>query len=379
MLFFAISIAYIISSIRISLCVLIICISSFVVLSVFGITPLQIINNYKDLIFGILFFGAFIPFIYGILDIVYGFTCKYAGKQYLSFEVYKSPPMMWIGVIAHRVATAMGSKNIVVCIEKSENPRIYSLGSLKKRRIYISTSLINYLTGKVNDLKERDHVVGALIAAEISNLENYSFLPMMILKGGDKIANILCIVATIPVRILFIPVFLMPIIRNAMVYVINFFTLIIKSIDKIFFSILFIIYQSLRYKIFDRKAENISDYQATQLASREIYIMALAILKDIQYSDNYFKHSSSIHRIKNIEKIRHAQDFENVNPVMRGMIFCCVVFTVSSIFAINAEIWLLPIFIMENLILLHHGLVIFFSLITHFKQMLGNLYQTFNI
>ena len=222
MLFVASIITYIISSIRISFCVLLIAATTFIAMLPFDIKPLQIINNYDIFFCGILFFGTFLPFLYGTLDIIYGFTIKSVGKEEISFDINKLPQMMWVSEIMWEVSDIFDT-DVSLYLEQSSKLRIYSMGSIKTKRVFISLGLITYISSKAHDEKERNRIIGALIAGEISHLLNYDYLPMMILKGSNKIAKFLCTLATIPVRILFIPIFLMPIIKYGMIYVMNFF------------------------------------------------------------------------------------------------------------------------------------------------------------
>lgn len=378
MLFVASFIAYIISSIRISFCVFLIIATTFIAMLPFDIRPLQIINNYDVFLCGILFFGTLLPFLYGILDIMYGFTIKSVGKEEISFDIHKLPQMMWVSEIMWEVSDIFDT-DISLYLEQSSKLRIYSMGSIKTKRVFISLGLITYLSSKAHDDKERNRIIGALIAGEISHLLSYDYLPMMILKGGNKIAKFLCTLATIPLRILFIPIFLMPIIKYGMIYVMNFFTTILNSVDKILYKAMFSLYDAIRYQVFEKYAEYRSDYQIAQIANKEVIIMVLAILKNRSYNDDYYNHTTAIERIKTIEKRQIKSDIKHEDPLMEGVLLCCFGFIFSSILGISAEIWLLPIFIMENLIIIHNGLVIIFNKLSFVKDIVGDAYHLMSI
>jgi hypothetical protein len=378
MLFVASFIAYIISSIRISFCVFLIVVTTFVVMLPFDIKPLQIINNYDIFLYGILFFGTFLPFAYGILDLMYSLTVKSAGKEEISFDIHKLPQMMWVSEIMWEVSDIFDT-DISLYLEKSSKLRIYSMGSIKTKRVFISLGLITYLSSKAHDDKERNRIIGALIAGEISHLLNYDYLPMMILKGSNKIAKFLCTLATIPIRILFIPMFLTPIIKYGMIYVMNFFTTIINSIDKILYKSMLSVYNSIRYQIFEKNVEYRSDYQIAQIANKEVLIMVLAILKKLTYNDDYYCHTMAIERIKKIEQIQIKPDIQHEDRLIGAVLLCCFIFILSSILGISAEIWLLPMCIMENLIIIHNGLVIIFNKLSFVKDIIGDAYHLISI
>ena len=67
------------------------------------------------------------------------------------------------------------------------------------------------------------------------------------------------------------------------------------------------------------------------------------------------------------------------DPLMGGVLLCCFGFIFSSVLGISAEIWLLPIFIMENLIIIHNGLVIVFNKLSFIKDMAGDAYHLMSI
>lgn len=286
------------------------CIINFVILTlpisllvaplfVFGDRSIQF--NIMNLSYFMVFVIVSLMLLYLLFDIVFGITVRSLTKGSKRHE--KLDDHEFLKTIFSEIRARFGNPNVELYVSPSMQPNAYAIGSMRRKAIVITESLMLRFASKAKTREDFYRAVGGTLAHEMSHLVNMDYLPTFLLLANEKSTTALS-----KIVYLFIKVFIN--VASVIPVVGGLFANVFINIYNILNSLILFFHKHIIMNVFEfikrwvsRGIEYRCDRQSAQAVGKDGIEKCLEFLGGKSYFSLFSTHPNTKNRLRNVANV----------------------------------------------------------------------------
>lgn len=290
------------------------CVVNFIILTLpisLLLAPLFVFGD-RDIQFNIITISYFLVFIiitlmlvYLLFDMVFGFTVRMLTKG--AEDHKKLDDYEFLKDIFRDVKAKFGNPKVELYVSPSMQPNAYAIGSIRRKVIVITESLMLKFVSKAKTKEDFHRAVTGVVGHEMSHLVNMDYLPTFLLLANEKSTKALSKFIYFFIRIFITIASIIPFFGSIFA---NLFVTIYSIIN----SFLFFFHKHIIMNVFEfikrwvsRGIEYRCDTQSAQAMGKEGMEKCLEFLGGKSYFSLFSTHPNSKKRLANIREVRQKQ------------------------------------------------------------------------
>ncbi len=177
-------VVYVLSVIKVILGLIPYLLIFYFVCSAMRVPPMVIFHYVDALVLAAIFFVSLLLSLYLMYDLFFGWSV--AGFRKLAREYSFYAHYSWIDPIFEHAKEMFDIQRVDLLIQETDVVNAFAVGSIGKKRIVLTTGLINRIQQKSKNDRERNLAIAGVIGHEMSHLVNGDFLPGLIYFISDR-------------------------------------------------------------------------------------------------------------------------------------------------------------------------------------------------
>lgn len=238
--------------------------------------------------------------LYIVLDLIFGFSIKPLFRH--ASKVDDLPDFKWLENAFYEVKQRFAIGTVHLYVEDSDVINAYAVASLGRRRILVTTGLIQHFYNSSSSEEEFMDAIKGVLGHECSHLMNWDFLSGLIERANSfatfQVQKIFTFVLNLFANILLIIPVVGTLLSSFIIALNNLTVSVLGLLDRIVITPV--------YHLIDKKTSRINEYrcdrQSAEAIDEKSMIVTLSLLGNDSYTSLFSTHPSTLSRIVEVYK-----------------------------------------------------------------------------